>query len=181
MADLVERIRRHVLVPSKIAPGRDSLPTTVFPPASAVAVAEAELTLRVRLPETLVRLYTELGNGGFGPGEGLLGLRGGATDDLRMNLLDRHAELCSMRLADPSWRWPPKRIPIAYLGESSYACLDAPHGEIVWFLPTARAREGRDVFLPLAEDLDAWLEAWLAGEDTLGAAWARRHGEAAWR
>lgn len=46
-------------------------------PAPPAAVAEAEELAGRSLPSLLRRLYLEVGNGGFGPGYGLLGLRHG--------------------------------------------------------------------------------------------------------
>jgi len=53
----------------------DPLPPLV--PASEGAVAEAEATIGWSLPPLLRRLYLEVGNGGFGPRDGILGVRGG--------------------------------------------------------------------------------------------------------
>lgn len=50
-------------------------------PAPPAAVAEAEELAGRSLPSLLRRLYLEVGNGGFGPGYGLLGLRGGHRSD----------------------------------------------------------------------------------------------------
>ena len=46
-------------------------------PASPAVVTEAEELAGRPLPSLLRRLYLEVGNGGFGPGYGLLGLRDG--------------------------------------------------------------------------------------------------------
>ncbi|NUP81147.1 MAG: SMI1/KNR4 family protein [Nonomuraea sp.] len=46
------------------------------PPASAEAVAEAEAAIGHPLPPLLRRLYLEVGNGGFGPRGGIIGVRG---------------------------------------------------------------------------------------------------------
>src|SRR5688572_7984728 len=46
-------------------------------PAPRSAVEEAEALAGAPLPPLLRRLYLEVGNGGFGPGYALLGLRGG--------------------------------------------------------------------------------------------------------
>nr|WP_157554273.1 SMI1/KNR4 family protein [Herbidospora sakaeratensis] len=52
-------------------PGRDVLPV-----ASSEAVAEAEEAIGYPLPSLLRRLYLEVGNGGFGPRGGIIGVRG---------------------------------------------------------------------------------------------------------
>ncbi|MGW7607158.1 SMI1/KNR4 family protein [Streptomyces sp. NPDC054766] len=50
---------------------------TLPPPATPEAVAEAEQIIGFPLPPLLRRLYLEVANGGFGPREGILGVRGG--------------------------------------------------------------------------------------------------------
>ena len=56
--------------------------------AAPAAVEAAEHRLGALLPRLLRRLYLEVGNGGFGPGYGILGLDGGFTDDLGHNALE---------------------------------------------------------------------------------------------
>ncbi|MEV0626768.1 SMI1/KNR4 family protein [Nonomuraea wenchangensis] len=48
----------------------------VLPVASSEAVAEAEEAIGYPLPSLLRRLYLEVGNGGFGPRGGIIGVRG---------------------------------------------------------------------------------------------------------
>ncbi|WP_445280628.1 SMI1/KNR4 family protein [Streptomyces sp. DSM 118148] len=50
------------------------------PPATPEAVIEAERVIGFRTPPLLRRLYLEVANGGFGPGRGALGVRGGNWD-----------------------------------------------------------------------------------------------------
>ncbi|WP_158684949.1 hypothetical protein [Streptomyces sp. LaPpAH-108] len=47
------------------------------PPTTSGAVADAERTIGFPMPPLLRRLYTEVANGGFGPDDGILGVRGG--------------------------------------------------------------------------------------------------------
>ncbi len=60
--------------------------------ASQAAVEEAEALLGRRLPELLRRLYLKVGNGGFGPGYGILGVRGGHADDTKRNAIDYYRD-----------------------------------------------------------------------------------------
>jgi hypothetical protein len=53
------------------------------PPASLASILEVELLVGSPLPDLLKSLYA-LANGGFGPGYGLLGLRGGYADDMHL-------------------------------------------------------------------------------------------------
>jgi|SRR5579863_3603352 len=52
-----------------------------FPTVSASAVADAERRLGFGLPSFLAQVYQEVGNGGFGPGSGVIGLPGGFPSD----------------------------------------------------------------------------------------------------
>ena len=66
-------------------PPRQSAPLP--PPATLQAVAEAEALLGFSLPPLLSQLYTTVANGGFGPGYGIVGLRGGYLehDDIALH------------------------------------------------------------------------------------------------
>jgi hypothetical protein len=59
-------------------------------PASDEAVAEAEAAIGWSLPPLLRRLYLEVGNGGFGPRDGILGVRGGQSNGDFDNLVEVH-------------------------------------------------------------------------------------------
>jgi hypothetical protein len=50
------------------------LPDKPFPPVTIADVEQAEQKLGYRLPELLRRVYTEIGDGGFGPDGGLASL-----------------------------------------------------------------------------------------------------------
>lgn len=56
-------------------------PLPALTPAPVAAVEEAEELAGVALPPLLRRLYLEVGNGGFGPAGGVLGLRGGHSSE----------------------------------------------------------------------------------------------------
>jgi hypothetical protein len=47
---------------------------TIAPPATVAEVDAAEVALGFAIPPLLRRLYTEVGNGGFGPNYGLEGV-----------------------------------------------------------------------------------------------------------
>jgi hypothetical protein len=69
--DLAMKIKNHLLTSQ-----RRELP---FPPATADDIAQAERQLGFLLPNILKSVYQEVGNGGFGPGEGarIIGVGGG--------------------------------------------------------------------------------------------------------
>lgn len=55
---------------------RSSAGPDVLPVASSEAITKAETVTGYRLPPLLRRLYLEVGNGGFGPRGGIIGVRG---------------------------------------------------------------------------------------------------------
>lgn len=71
---LVERL--HVLAwgPGRVVVSKGCLPDQPFPPLAVAEVERAERQLGYRLPQLLRRIYTEIGDGGFGPEGGLASL-----------------------------------------------------------------------------------------------------------
>ena len=78
--DIVERVKERIKCGSTDPIGRAT--HAPAPPATQAGIAVDEQTLGYPFPPLLKRLYVEVGNGGWGPGYGLLGLTGGARDDL---------------------------------------------------------------------------------------------------
>ncbi|MFD0559593.1 SMI1/KNR4 family protein SUKH-1 [Stackebrandtia endophytica] len=150
--DLIERVRRWV-AQSGQTPGP---PTT----ASTIEIAEAELGFK--LPPLLVRLYSEVGDGQFGPEYTLMPMVDGAAQTI---VGDYHGVMANRD--DSGFAWPAGVIPILDWGCGMYAAVDCtvdsapvrlyePNGlssgsgwHEAWFTDTAT--------------LDEWLEAWLSG------------------
>jgi hypothetical protein len=108
-------------------------------PATEQAIAEAEAIIGYPLPPLLRRLYTEVANGGFGPDEGIVGVRGGRT--YQGDLIDL-AELYEAG-PDPEGRIPAGVVPIYDWGGTGWSMVDF-----------------RDPAAPMwwNEDGDAWLQ-----------------------
>ncbi len=141
----------------------------VFEPASAEAIEEAEKSLDFALPPLLKRVLLEIGNGGFGPGHGLLGVRGGATDEHGSSLVDLYDGLSAANPEDRGWSWPKHLVPICPWGDSTYSCVDCsrPEAQVVTFDANGY-RPGADLarlLEPQDLTLDAWLRAWAEGVD----------------
>jgi hypothetical protein len=107
----------------------DRLPALV--PASAVAVSEAENIIGHKLRPLLVRLYPKIGNGGFGPGYGILGLAGSHGDDSHKTAVELYREAHSTPLS-PSLFLPVSTLPLCHCGCAIYSFIDCtqPNGPI---------------------------------------------------
>jgi len=181
---LIEAVRRRVADAPNATDSVDAFPGTVFPVALPSQVEDTEAALGFRLPEILKALYLRVGNGGYGPGYGLVGVAGGATDDTGKNIVDLYSEYAAPDPEDPHWRWPRHLLPVAHLGCAMYACLDcsAPGAPVVWFEPNPHSagEPWDDSFIPLAPSASEWFGAWLADKDLFESAWKMKFGEKNW-
>jgi SMI1 / KNR4 family (SUKH-1) len=123
-------------------------PPDRFSPASAEAVARAQDALGFALPALLVALYRQVGNGGFGPGAGLLGLEGGYVDADGRHLIDRYA-------AHRAQGWPPDILLLCDLGCAAGACIRG--NDLEGSLLTVEA----DSIYQTSFTLRSWLESWV--------------------
>ena len=102
----------------------------IAPPLEADARSRAERALGFPLPALLAALYAKIGNGGYGPGYGLLGVAGGATDDRGYDAVELYALYRQPDPDDPSWAWPEGLPPLCHWGCAIYGCVDCtrePH------------------------------------------------------
>ncbi len=142
----------------------------VQPPMAPAEVAAAEAELGFRLPELLRRLYTEVGNGGFGPVFGLIPLSLASLGDnppaeAEFELIGEYARLVRRFTGGSRGRWPTGLVPAFYCGCTVFEFVDCrdPAGPVTWF------DEGSEKLAELLNrevvpSLACRLEAWLAGE-----------------
>lgn len=133
---------------------RIDMKTLELPPlhggASPAVIAAAEGSLGFALPALLRRIYAEVGNGGFGPGAGLLGLAGGHVDLDGKDLVGRYAELRRQG------GWRAKALPTFDWGDAAWSCVDGsdPEGRIL----TADESGFTLTSFPLATFLERWID-----------------------
>ena len=142
-------------------------------PVSAADIDAVEKALGQRLPPLLTEIYRFVGNGGFGPGYGLTGLSGGATDDLGNDVLTLYRSFREADPEDPEWHWPSNLLPVCHLGDGMQICvrLDDPTQGLVLFDPSGCGPgvSWEGAFRPISHDLASWLQAWLDGTSCLEA------------
>jgi hypothetical protein len=102
----------------------DELAAPIPPPVSPRTVDATERQLGFPLPELLRQLYLEIGNGGFGPSYGVLGLKGGATDEQGNTLVGVYRSMKRLARESRHWHWPEGLLPLCRLGCGMYSCLD---------------------------------------------------------
>jgi hypothetical protein len=180
MDNLIQRIKAKISHPSEVTENSDVMPSQVFPVADEATLQAAEQTLGFRFPTLLRRLYLEIGNGGFGPGYGLIGVPSGATDGGN-SVVDLYQGYSKPDPNDIHWKWKEALLPICHLGCAMYACIDCTtdEGAVVWFEPNPHC-EGEswdDSFIPIASSIEDWLSAWLDNKNLLEEGWKQKFGE----
>ncbi|GAB2528212.1 SMI1/KNR4 family protein [Microbulbifer agarilyticus] len=92
----------------------------------------------IELPVSLVELYKEKGNGGFGPDYGMLGIITGHKTDLNDSILSLYQGFCSDDPDDPNWVWPKELVPFIHVGCAIHYCIDSTcsSSRVIEFDPT---------------------------------------------
>jgi hypothetical protein len=137
------------------------------PALTTAQLKEAEAKLGFPLPPTLRLLYTRVGNGGFGPGYGLMGVLDGATDDQGETLDAWYARERQLEPDAAGWCWPERLLPLCTHGCAIYSCVDAasPEERVLRFDPYDAEEEGAyEACLSLeGSSLREWLADWARG------------------
>jgi hypothetical protein len=150
---LQERIRSEPTVDMEVWP-----PIRPRPPVSEQALAEAEARLGFALPSLVRALYTQVADGGYGPGYGVVQLHILVESRLGMDEED-----------EAEWVCPERLVEFVGWGCNYFSGIDCSHPACpVFFYNNDEAVEGAtltDCLLPEAYSLEEWLSAWLDGED----------------
>jgi hypothetical protein len=128
------------------------------------AMRDAEVALGFPIPAPLRRLYSEVGNGGFGPGYGFYGLASGTEQFPDENVVYLYTLFRKGDPEDHSFSWPHMLLPVLDWGCAIRSCVDC---STPW-LPIIRHDPNVEVPVQFqAEDwhLEEWLQAWLDGYD----------------
>jgi len=146
---LIERVKRHLETGATIELYEPSIQPN--PPASMADINAAEEQLGFSLPPLVRDLYTQVGDGGYGPGYGL----------------DRLAEVVEMSqefVTDGPDPWPAKLLHLCCWGCEYFFALDCsrPDGPVLRFVPDED--DNPEALRCEAATLAEWLEDWLRGE-----------------
>ena len=152
LGELRQRIQDH----RRRTDFSERIETALYPPALAQDVREAERILAFKLVLLHFRLYTEVGNGGFGPGYGILGVGNGYVDADGRSLVDAHT-FVSLIERQSGRVWPAGMLPLCAWGSAVWSCIDCKSKEgAIWTQHEAGLTRTR-------HSLQSWLEAWMAG------------------
>jgi hypothetical protein len=166
---LVKDVRQHAQRLERAGDG--DAHSLDHPPLSRGEISAAEERIGFTLPRSLVSLYAAVGNGGYGPAYGLLGLVGGALQEDGNDAVSMYETFSQTDPDDPHWSWPTKLLPIVHLGCAMYYCVDCSteDGMVVWFEPNPHELGGpwTDTFFPLLRTFRDLMTGWTNGEDAL--------------
>lgn len=140
--------------------GMPTGPQPLAPPPADQALKEAEAAIGRPLPEEVRQLYA-IGDGGFGPGEGLFPLA---------ELVERYRDLTDEPYGPLGQDWPKNLLPL-FDENPALSCIDLDSGEIVAWDPEEIEDEDSDEdwqrsFKPEHSNLAALMQQWL-GEETV--------------
>jgi hypothetical protein len=143
-----------------------------FAPIRVQALEESERQLGFRLPPLLKRLYTEVGNGGFGPGHGLLSM-------VPLSSVDRPIPLYYSSLRSRRNDWPVDVVPFSDWGCLIVSCVDfssdSADPPVLRFEPNMSHPDTMPFWkdkpfratglIPESDKLSIWFEDWINGKE----------------
>jgi hypothetical protein len=146
--DAAASARAKALETAMATPAASVLPG----PADDAWIASAERALGVRLPSALRRVYAEVADGGFGPGEGVLPLSA---------VVAQYEELRSPGMMPDGRTWPVGLLPLVSM-DPGWDCVDAASGAVIAWDPEDLAeRSSQAVFARSFREIFPSVEAWL--------------------
>jgi hypothetical protein len=168
MRDLIAELKERASA-GRLTNDSDSQPSP-YPPLSEGELAEAETSLGFKLQPGLRRIYGAIANGGFGPGYGLLGLRGGMLNEEKCDAITLYQTFRQADAEDEHWQWPEGLLPVVHLGCAMFLAVDStkPEGPVIWFEPNPH-EDGEawdESFIPFATSFDSVIGDWLDGIDS---------------
>ena len=133
-----------------------------FGPALNEDVDDTESKLGFRLPEVLRLIYTNIGNGGFGPGRGgcLIGVRGGFEGTLGTIVAEYEGMKDGAKYL--GLEWPAGLLPFCDWGDNISSCVSCIENRGAMYI-AENCHIRRQSY-----DLDGFMEMWVNGIDILG-------------
>ncbi len=150
--ELIQAVRLRASNPATQTDYADRGCPMLPPPASIEDVRRSESVMGFRLHVLHQRLLTEVANGGFGPGDGLIGLPEGRLNDAGQSLIELRESLWT----DPTTTGlPPGVVALCDWGDATWSCLDEVTDEVLTLDETGLVDTGMS--------LHEWLAVWVSG------------------
>jgi hypothetical protein len=171
--DLIQRLQERNADRERATAGGVH-PRKPIPPVDAKALKAAERTIGCELPELLRAIYLKVGNGGFGPEYGIVGITRGAKLD-GFTLETCYQKMLELEKENSVWRWPRQLLPVANYGCGMWSFVDCAYRKLPMILwdpnnldadlsdEDARLNWGNS-FWEQGLSLRTWLEGWLDEE-----------------
>jgi hypothetical protein len=169
--DLVQRLQERNADRERATDGGIH-PRKAMRPVAPQRLQAAERVIGLKLPELLRAIYRKVGNGGFGPAYGIVGIKGGAKLD-GYTLETCYEHMLKLENENALWRWPKHLVPVANYGCGMWSCVDCTYRKLPMVLwdpnnldadlggADARLNWGSS-FWDQGLSLRTWLEGWLA-------------------
>lgn len=182
---LIKKLQQRVASRNNLVGLEQSTEHPMEPPVSSKAVQKAEKRLGFALPDFLKRIYTEVGNGGFGPAYGLIAIGKSLPMHSGETLVSTYQEMLTQAKEHPVWHWPKRLLPIAVYGCGMYMCVDCamPTLPVMLFDPNNLddTEENEDAamgwtnaFWSVGASLSKWLNDWLKNAPAKDPTWPAR-------
>jgi SMI1 / KNR4 family (SUKH-1) len=166
-AEIVAELRRRAADPHLATDEAARFPSTAAAPLDDGSIARAEAILGRRLPVLLRDAYRLVGDGGFGPGYGIVRLLPDPESSDVESVVGLYTAFCSRDPEDPAWSWPAQLVPFCDWGCAIRSCVDCStqDGAVVTFDPNVRDLGGpmSNAFAVTHPRIDSWFADWLAG------------------
>jgi hypothetical protein len=163
--DLILKLRERQADARRFIDIPEAFPHRVYPPVTLKEVEMAEAELGFPFPAMLRRVYLQVGNGGFGPGFGILALNDRGARNYHLPLVDWYRD--AMSFSHPDYPpWPRKFLTVCDWGDSITSVLDwtDPAAPVSRFNGDQYEGGALDSVMKLeAPSLRDWLEEWVAG------------------
>ncbi|NLX97968.1 MAG: SMI1/KNR4 family protein [Rhodopirellula sp.] len=170
MGDLIGRIKARVANPMRAVDSAAwvrPLPT-IAPPATTADVDVAEAAFGFSIPPLLRQLYTEVGNGNWGPSYGFQGIPTGGAEPDGNDIVGFYLECMAPEraLESPAVEWPRGLVMLIGRGCVDFEVCDFLRPPYSLFLLSGDTwdleRPLVESLTPVAASLVERLEAWLA-------------------
>jgi hypothetical protein len=121
---IIERLRRRAADPRLATDEAADAASDATAPLDDGSILRAEGIIGHRLPGLLRDAYRLVGDGGFGPGYGLLRLLPDPDSSDVESVIGLYEGLCSSDPEDPAWSWPAQLVPLCDWGCAIRSCVD---------------------------------------------------------